>query len=246
MKAALEEPGSSPASSGPVTVRAMLVNQHNTFVSVSPTDTLLDVAQLLAEAHVHRVAVVDPSTGNLLDVVSQSTLIQFIDRHKAQLSDVLSPAVQEVKLGSRPVIPVKSTDSALTCFRTMVRYNRSGIAIVDPEDGRFLGNTSASDLKAFIRNPEQNGRLLMQPVIKFLSNIRQSNVREMREFPTIAVKNQDSVARVVGKLAATKIHRIFVAEDAHGYKPEACISLTDILTYLLEAQAPHAVHVDHA
>jgi len=37
----------------------------------------------------------------------------------------------------------------------------------------------------------------------------------------------------IGKLASTKIHKIFVADDEDGYRPSCVVSLTDILKSIL-------------
>jgi len=47
--------------------------------------------------------------------------------------------------------------------------------------------------------------------------------------------------QIIGKLSATKVHRLFVADDESGYKPVAVVSITDVLRYILSS----ASHVQH-
>jgi CBS domain-containing protein len=118
---------------------------RNKFIPVSPDDTVLKVVDILRRASVHRVPVV-AADGSLVDIISQSTIISFVYAHRAELAKSFTKTVDEVKLGSRPVIPVSSSQTAFDTFKVMDKYNRSGIAVVD-EEGRFVGNTSGSDLK---------------------------------------------------------------------------------------------------
>lgn len=205
--------------------------KRHPFYPVLEDDDLLQMARLLALEDCHRVPVMNRS-GELKGIISQSTLITFLYKHREEIKDLLQPTVDGIKLGSRPVIPVKSTQTALECFKLMSDLNRSGVAVVD-EDGRFVGNTSGSDLKLLIQFPENAARILSLPIIDFLSAIRQLEVSAREKSPTISVRPQDTVEKVVGKLAATRVHRVFVCDDKGGYKPVAVVSLTDVLRYLL-------------
>jgi CBS domain-containing protein len=208
---------------------------RNKFIPVHKEDSLYKVAEILAGGGVHRVPVVDKQhPDRIVDIVSQSSLIQFFYKHRDQLAAEMQVKVGDINLGSRPVIPVNERTSALEAFKLMAKYNRSGIAVVD-DRGTFVGNTSASDLKIFISNPEKHSRALHQPIMDFLSHIRQSEIAENpnTRSPTIAVGQQATLDKVIGKLAATRIHRIFVADDESGYKPVAVISITDVLRYII-------------
>lgn len=74
--------------------------------------------------------------------------------------------------------------------------------------------------------------LLQQPIASFLAAIRQDEHGAKTRTPTIGVRSTASLWDVVQKLAATKVHRLFVA-DPPLFKPEAVISLTDVLRHLL-------------
>jgi CBS domain-containing protein len=74
--------------------------------------------------------------------------------------------------------------------------------------------------------------ILNRPIVEVLKIIRQESI-EIKS-PTISVSYKDSLETAIGKLASTKIHKLFVADDHDGYKPEAVVSITDILRYLLK------------
>jgi len=88
--------------------------------------------------------------------------------------------------------------------------------------------------------------MLHASIADFLSQIRRADVEHNSNTraPVIFVHPDATLDKVVGKLAATGVHRLFVADDQHGYKPEAVISITDVLRYVLSKATPTApVHV---
>jgi len=126
------------------------------------------------------------------------------------------------------VVSVKQDTPALETFRLMDKKKISGVAVVD-HAGKFVGNTSASDLKLFMKTLSLE--ILNKPIMEVLKTIRQESI-EIKS-PTISVSSKDTVDVVIGKLASTKIHKLFVADDVDGYRPIAVVSITDVLRYLL-------------
>jgi len=203
------------------------LSRRNPFHSVSGGDTLLSVVEILAKG-VHRVPVVD-SKGDVINIISQTSLIAFFQKNHKELAHVTHKMISELNVGSKPVICVSQNTKAIEAFRLMDNKKISGVAVVD-ETGRFIGNTSASDLKLFISSPSLE--LLHQSILTFLNAIRQESI-DIKS-PTISCSSHDTLEIVIGKLASTKIHRIFVADDNSGYKPVAVVSITDILRYAVK------------
>lgn len=65
----------------PVT-KAVNLSKNNPFVPVAPGTKLLDVFRMLGSRHgdanLHRVPVVDPETGTITKIISQSAAIAFL------------------------------------------------------------------------------------------------------------------------------------------------------------------------
>jgi CBS domain-containing protein len=206
-------------------VTVTYLSRRNALHPVSPNDSLLDICEILAKG-VHRVPVMDK--GEIVNIISQSSIIQFLHKHNKELAPFTSKKIGEIKIGSKPVITVNKTTVAIDAFRLMDNKKISGLAVVD-EAGRFVGNTSASDLKLFMQTLSLE--ILKQPVSQFLNTLRQESI-DIR-VPTISVGSNDTVQTAISKLAMTKIHKLFVADDGDGYKPKMVVSITDILKYLM-------------
>jgi len=123
---------------------------------------------------------------------------------------------------------VRSDTRTIDAFRLMNEKNISGLAVVDPTSGAFVANTSSSDLKLYIKRPNTS---LEQPLMDFLSKIRLADVND--KTPTIHVNSRSTLGHVIGLLAATKVHKVFVADQDKGFKPTSVISLSDILKTVL-------------
>lgn len=206
------------------------LSRRNPFRSVRATDSVLDVCRLLAKKgadKLKRVAVVDEH-GKAVNIVSQTTLVTFLAKEIQQHHAHLGKTVKELNLGTSPIISMQETDPAIEAFRTMDTMRITGLAIV-AQDGRLVGNISARDLKIFIKHIDFDQ--LLQPVGEFVKSLRQKAIDIAS--PTITVFPDTPFDVVVGKLAATKVHRIFVVSDEAHFKPERVISLVDVLAIAL-------------
>jgi len=207
-------------------VTCTYLSRRNSFVPVSSNDNLLKVCEILAKG-VHRVPVVNDK-GEVTNIISQSSVISFLNKNATKFHHELVPTIHDLNIGSKPVFGVPKDTPTIETFRLMDNKKISGIAVVD-ENGRLVGNTSASDLKLFLKTPSIE--LLQMPIMNFLNKIRQESIDITA--PTITCKSSDTLALSIGKIFSTKVHRIFIADDESGYKPIACLSITDILRYIV-------------
>jgi len=201
-------------------VTVTYLSKRNPFHSVKKGSSLKEAVDMLARG-LRRVPVVDEN-GKVINIISQSTLVQFMNHHVEDLKDIANKRVSELGVGSPNVLSVKKDDSAINVFRILETHGRSGVAVVDAS-GVLVANTSGQDLKLFVKTPSLS--LLQIPIIDFLKQIRSLSVDIMA--PVITCKPTDSFAMVIAKLAATKVHRLFVTDD--DFKPIKVISITDVL-----------------
>jgi len=206
-----------------------LARRHK-FIPVTKQSTLFEVVKHLSNG-THRMPVLE--NGRCVDIVSQSSIVKFLSQNLTEpgMAKDVKVSISAAGIGTSPVLVVSSKSTALATFKVMSKYNLSGIGVVDPT-GRFVGNTSGSDLKLFIQRPDVR-MLIATPVMDFLSQIRRSVITEKTKSPTISVRGAYSVGKLIGKLAATRIHRLFVASSESGFKPLAVISISDIMKWIV-------------
>jgi len=210
-------------------VTCTYLSRRNAFIPVQANDNLLQVCEILAKG-VHRVPVVDDK-GEVINIISQSSVISFLHKNASKFHNELDKTLHALHIGTKPVIVVSKDTPAIETFRLMDNKKISGVAVVDGS-GSLVGNTSASDLKLFLKTPSIE--LLQMPIMSFLNKIRQETIDITA--PTITCKSTDHLSMAIGKISSTKVHRLFIADDADGYKPATCLSITDILRYIVSHQ----------
>lgn len=206
------------------------LSRRNPFKAVKASDSLVHVCELLGSrsSKLKRVAVVDDKD-QVIGIVSQTTLVAFLSKELSHAS-LAAKSVEELALGTSPVIALEDSVPALEAFRVMDAKRITGLAIVDGH-GRLVGNLSARDLKLFVKHIDFDR--LLQPVGEFIKDLRRSSIDISA--PTITVFPHDTFQLVVGKLAATKVHRIFVTDDEAHFRPIRVISLVDVLHAVLSS-----------
>jgi len=207
-------------------VTCTYLSRRNPLHPVADSATLWDVVVLLSK-HVHRVPIVNDK-GEIINIISQSSAMKFLHDHEKEFHKDFAHSVEQLNLGSSPVHTVREDTPTIEVFRMMDNKKISGVGVVNSA-GALVGNTSGSDLKLFVKLPSI--ALLHVPISDFLKKIRQESLDE--RMPTFAVASHDSLRVVINKLVATRVHRVFVANDEHGYKPVRVISITDILRHIV-------------
>jgi len=123
-------------------------------------------------------------------------------------------------------LQILESESALHAFKKLDDTGRSGMAVVDGNH-HLVSNTSSSDIKLYLKYHEQ----LDQPILEFLNKIRRLDITQPTRTNVFSCKMEDSIYHVIGKLSATKAHRVFLVDE--NFRPEAVISLTDIIRLVL-------------
>lgn len=203
--------------------------RRNRFISVSSQDKLLKVLQLLSTKELHRVPVQNEE-GSLIAVISQSNIVDYLSQLAERDPSCMQHSIAELQIGHSPVYTALASAPAVLAFDLMDKKQVFGVGVVD-DHGVLVGNISASDIKLFLKSP--NFTILSQPLVDFLSAIRRKEIRT--RVPVAVVSSEATLASVVGKLAATKMHRLYVC-DAEKH-PLVVITLTNVLAALLSPDA---------
>jgi len=199
--------------------------RRNPFHAVKHTASLHDVVEILAKG-IRRAPVVD-DTGKVVNIVSQSSIIQFVNKHIHEIKPLFDEKLENLNVGSSPVLTVTKETRAIDVFRMMDHHMRSGVAVVDTSGG-LLGYTSGPDLKLFIQTPSVG--VLQLPIMTFLNKIRAQSIDISTPVTTCSLHEPASL--LIGKLVATRSHRVFVVTN--DYRPSKVVSIVDLLRYILE------------
>lgn len=197
------------------------LSHRNPFFPVDSSAPLLEALHLMVKWRVHRIPVMD-SEGELITVLSQSQITSHIYRYLWCFdSSLLKLTAASLAAGTKPSDPTDATseskvvsvhvnDRAVDAFIAMHEKRVSGVAVLD-ENGKIVGNISASDLKAVGFDGALMKRLFYT-VSEFMRLINKP-ITSMHAGSGPAVVHKDSSFNsVVGLLVNTKIHRVYVVD----------------------------------
>ncbi|KAH9252913.1 hypothetical protein BASA81_009069 [Batrachochytrium salamandrivorans] len=207
----------------------------NAWVPVQEGSKLRDVVRILA-TKAKRVPVLGPN-GRVVQIISQSQITELINKFEA-FADLLSKStLAQTGFGLKPVLTVKATDPARLAFQIMVENNVSSVCVVDEETGQVLTALSTKDIRLLPRIENAalvDANLLSLSCQEFVARIRQLNLTTT--MAACAVVDLGSNLHVVlGKLAASRLHRVYVVDAER--KPVGVISVSDVVVALQSVQS---------
>lgn len=212
----------TPATDG---VTLSYLARRNKFTPVHQNTSLLSVVELLTHG-LHRVPVLSEE-GKVINIISQYSIIAFLEKHLDDIKDLISIKFEDAKIGTNSIYSVRKNTSVIETLRLMDSKKLSGIAIVDSQE-RLVGTTTGKDLVLFLKNPSLS--ILQQPIFNFLNEVRNLSIDILT--PTISIFKKDKVARIISILSSTHVHRIFIVDGEENYKPISVVSLSDVLKFL--------------
>jgi len=140
-------------------------------------------------------------------------------------------------VGIKEVLGVGENDKARDAFDMMVEKNISAVAVFDV-DGALLSCISTKDIRVLPRI-ESAGLDGVNPLDltarEFVSLVRLATEKDGKTHAAcVAVPVDSSLSVVLGKMAATKVHRVFIVHQDR--RAVGVISASDIIFILNNAQ----------
>lgn len=201
---------------------------HHVFKGFS----LFHVFESMARLSAHRLAICN-SERKVVGLITQSMVISLFDQHLDQLgslatnhtvAEMIPGLFEELRL-------VKDTDLALVAFKDMVKFNVSGIAVVDAA-GVLIDTISIRDLRGIGSAAEDWTALWMQ-VKEFKQHCRTKFPSQTPATPIYVLKT-NSLHDIIKKMDDGNIHRLWCCEERNGKPtPTHCISQRDVFRFLL-------------
>eukprot|EP00339_Tiarina_fusa_P027515 CAMPEP_0116996528 /NCGR_PEP_ID=MMETSP0472-20121206/302_1 /TAXON_ID=693140 ORGANISM="Tiarina fusus, Strain LIS" /NCGR_SAMPLE_ID=MMETSP0472 /ASSEMBLY_ACC=CAM_ASM_000603 /LENGTH=316 /DNA_ID=CAMNT_0004695175 /DNA_START=9 /DNA_END=959 /DNA_ORIENTATION=- len=203
------------------------LSQRTTFVPISASASMMQVASLLREHSIHRVNVFDDKDEKLVNIITKSAIVEQLHKHHELLGDKAKMTLGELKLGTSPVISVDISEQTIKAFQLLKSTGLYAIPVVNQQIGKAIVATiSAKDVRTACFDPARL-HLLYAPISKFLSvNSEEEGTNEGN--PSVSCCDSDPLKLVIDKLAVNRIHRVYVLDPVTN-APKKAVSLTDIL-----------------
>jgi len=167
---------------------------------------------------IHRIPVTNKEGGEIINIVSQSTVIKFLSEHSSDLGAAAKKTATDLGLGKKSVVSIPDDAKALDGYKLINQHKVEAVAVVSSKDGKLLGALSASDMRGI------SGDLL-----KVLDAPMQSFIRNQRKPETC--KTNITMKQAIDQLAGGQTHRIFIVDSSD--RPIGIISQSDIMKALM-------------
>jgi CBS domain-containing protein len=174
-------------------------------ITCSPTDTLLQVQQLMINNNISRVVIVN-GNNKPAGIITQKDMINFLvtDKSKRGIEEIKAEEVMTKKL-----ITAKRKTPISNIAKTMMEKNISSVIIVDGK-GKLDGIVTKSDITAW-----------------YGAMKRAYKVQEFMTAKPVTVKPSQSVFLVASLMAEHAISRVVVVADKEN-KPAGIITVADM------------------
>jgi len=200
-------------------------SNRNNVIPVQRTSNLYDVLRKMVFSRVHRVAVTDENM-NVVQILTQSSLAQFIFQNLEDLHSNPSATLEDLGLATKPVKTCRSKDQTLSQLARLQQERISALAVVD-EGGVLLHDLSASSLRGL---NSSNFNDLFLPIKDFL--LARKAQKGISGTPKTTLRS------CLELIIANKLHRLWICDILTG-EVVGVVTLSDIVMELLLQGARH-------
>jgi len=216
------------------------LSERNPFIPVVQNASLLEAITIMTRHKLNRVPVISNEAkqgeevgAHIINLVTQSAILNFISKNLDTLGPWVQKSLKDLGFKEKPVISIDFNKRALDAFQLMAQHRVNGIAVND-EKGHIIANISARDLKEILNKTRMFDDLYIS-VGEFISKVRQQDFKAVN--PSICCTLEESLQHVITKMAAARIHRIYLVNAER--KPIGVVSIHDILEKILEHIVPN-------
>jgi len=205
------------------------------FKAVRYDDPAINIMRVLASgSHIVGICKGGEQDAQLMTICTQGQFYESVCEGAWQLNQQglehpsVAVTLEELikhKFAASPVKMVPADMQALEVFKRMSQNNLSGLAVVD-EDGALVHNTSATDIKLWLKESHS----LEDTIEEFLVKVRQQQKLKAK-YPFTNCNLKDSLGKAMSKLQVTGYHRVWITDDEK--KPVGVLALTDIFRFLV-------------
>jgi len=192
------------------------------WVPIPKGSSLATLFEIIAKQRVHRVPIMN-SKGNVIQLITQSDVIQFVGNNMEKFGPNVCKTLEELRLGSSPVVQVDIDGIVKDALELMVEKKVSAVAVVD-KSFNLIATLSVKDLRTISCDNQLFHKMNMK-IRDFLGEVVDPRIDAVN--PAISCSPKDTLGMAISKLMVTRVHRIFLVNQAR--KPIAVLSLSDVL-----------------
>jgi len=201
---------------------------RNPFLGTLEETPIISILPIFAKG-IHRMAVTNQQD-DIIGVLSQSDIIQFLAKNTSGLGSKANSTLEELGCAYKDVVKVKSDTITFEAFKLIQTSKVSGVAVVDSDDV-IIGNLSASDLKILNSVGSEPNLSNFDSLFLPLQEVLGILVKLNEKSGVITCTPQTIFGELIQILAKERIHRVYCVDAAK--HPVGVLSLSDICRVFL-------------
>eukprot|EP00045_Choanoeca_perplexa_P006181 m.52412 g.52412 ORF g.52412 m.52412 type:complete len:467 (+) comp13501_c0_seq1:65-1465(+) len=182
---------------------------------------LLDCMLLGGHHGIRRVPVVQVPGGDLVNIITQSALVQTLSANLPRFSGVASKTMRELGFGDAGYLITINVNHPLKEAFQLIRDNNISAVPVVEDDGTICGNISARDVRLIVSSSKIY-KLFGMSIRAYLDVVNAG-----RENKAVVCSPDDTLEDVITSLVQSRIHRIYVVDAQN--RPLRVVSLRNVL-----------------
>ncbi|XP_045119682.1 5'-AMP-activated protein kinase subunit gamma-2-like isoform X8 [Portunus trituberculatus] len=207
------------------TWRTVLKDEARPLISIRPDESLYVAIRSLIHHKIHRLPVIDPSTGNVLYIVTHKRILKFLYLYINELPkpSILHKSLKEMDIGTYNNIETAREDTLIIqALNKFVERRISALPIVDA-DGKLVDIYAKFD----VINLAAEGTYSNLDV-----TLRKANEYRNEWFEQVhRCTLQETLGTIMERIVRAEVHRLVVVDEKD--RVMGIISLSDILKELV-------------
>ncbi|XP_055876585.1 5'-AMP-activated protein kinase subunit gamma-2-like isoform X3 [Biomphalaria glabrata] len=206
--------------------REVLKDKCKPFVFIHPDASLYDAVKTLIESHVHRLPVIEESTGNAIYILTHKRILRFLHLYIKELPQpsFMKKSIKELGIGTfENVITAAPETPIIRALHLFVDHRISALPVVD-STGQVVNIYAKFDVINLAADKSYNN--LDIPLSEALKN-RQHNENEV----VATCHVEELLSSVMEKIVKAEVHRLVVCDESGGVV--GIVSLSDLLKYIV-------------
>ncbi|XP_064647735.1 5'-AMP-activated protein kinase subunit gamma-2-like isoform X4 [Lineus longissimus] len=206
------------------TWREVLKDHMKPFIYINPEASLYSAIKTLIHKKVHRLPVIDKSTGNALYVLTHKRILRFLYLYMHELPKpaFMKKTLKELNIGTYENIATTTPETpVITALHKFVERRVSALPVI--KDGKVVDIYAKFDTIALAAEKTYNNLDI---------TINQALQHRSKEFEgVVKCHTTESFASVMERLVKAEVHRLVIVNEQDAV--EGIVSLSDILSFLV-------------
>ncbi|XP_033116662.1 5'-AMP-activated protein kinase subunit gamma-1-like isoform X10 [Anneissia japonica] len=207
------------------TWRDVLKGKQRPLVFTHPDASLFEAVRMLIQEKIHRLPVLDKTTGNVIYILTHKRILKFLSLLKNEIKRpaLLKKSIKDLGIGTYSNIATARKDTPLiTALNTFVERRVSALPVVD-ENNRIVDIYAKFDVINLAAEKTYNNLDV---------TIEQALKHRETYFEGVAkCKATESLETIIEKIIKAEVHRLVVVDDEDHLV--GVISLSDLLNHLV-------------